>query len=213
MLAPVQWPSQLQASNPDDAKVLHLAQTMYGECGGEPDSSQSNCMNMVGSAAVRGFNKRQFAGTDWDTYLFHRFDAISNPNSASREALSGGITNDMAWKRSMQQSFGIINGHIPTMPVDYYYKPDELQDGKPPVPSPGKLKSGPTVDGYKTFTNKPDMADVQEQLQNKGYYNGLLDGVKGPVTQDALKAFQNDNNLEPDGKYGPKTKAKLFASK
>lgn len=213
MFAPVQWQSQIQASNPDDAKVLHLAQTMYGECAGDKGDAQGQCMNMVGSSAVRGFNKRQFAGTDWDTYLTHRFDAISNPNSATKEAMSGQITDEMGWKRAMQQSFGLINGYIKPMSVDYYFKPDEMPNGKAPVPNPSKLKAGPDVLDYKTFTNKTDLADVQEQLQKQGYYNGLLDGKTGPMTKQALTQFQQDNDLEPDGKYGPKTKAKLFASK
>lgn len=207
------WPGQLQASNPDDSKVLHLAQTLYGECGGLKGSDQSQCMDMVASAAVRGFNKRQFAGTDWDTYLYNRFDAIKNPNMASREALSGQISDEMGWKRAMQKSFGIMNGHIQPMPVDYYYKQDELQDGKPPVPYPSKLKKGPQVLDYQTYANKPDMADVQEKLQKLGYYQGNLDGVKGPMTTDAIKSFQQDNDLDVDGKYGPKTKAKLLALK
>lgn len=212
MFQPVQWPSSIQASNPDDAKVLHLAQTLYGECGGLKGDEQSQCMQMAGSAAVRGFNKRQFAGTDFDTYLTHRFDAISNPNSATKEAMTGQVTDELGWKKAMQKSFGLINGYIQPSSVDYYFKQDEMLDGKPPVPNPSKLKAGPTVGDYKTFTNKPDLADVQEQLQKQGYYQGLMDGKSGPMTKDALTQFQSDNDLEPDGKYGPKTKAKLFAS-
>jgi len=40
------------------------------------------------------------------------------------------------------------------------------------------------------------IADVQAQLQRDGYYDGPIDGILGPMTQDAIAAFQADNGLE-----------------
>jgi len=39
------------------------------------------------------------------------------------------------------------------------------------------------------------IVDVQLQLQRAGYYDGPVDGILGPVTQEAIAAFQADNGL------------------
>ncbi len=39
------------------------------------------------------------------------------------------------------------------------------------------------------------IVDVQSQLQRGGYYDGPIDGVLGPRTQEAIAAFQADNGL------------------
>src|SRR6266536_2343071 len=39
------------------------------------------------------------------------------------------------------------------------------------------------------------IVDVQLQLQRAGYYDGPVDGILGPMTQEAIAAFQADNGL------------------
>ena len=39
------------------------------------------------------------------------------------------------------------------------------------------------------------IADVQGALQEMGYYRGEVDGLLGPMTRDALTAYQADNGL------------------
>ena len=39
------------------------------------------------------------------------------------------------------------------------------------------------------------IADVQASLQEMGYYTGEVDGLLGPLTRDALTAYQSDNDL------------------
>ncbi len=39
------------------------------------------------------------------------------------------------------------------------------------------------------------IVDVQEQLQRAGYYDGPIDGSLGPMTREAIAAFQADNGL------------------
>lgn len=41
---------------------------------------------------------------------------------------------------------------------------------------------------------------IQQALASKGYYAGEPNGVWGPDSVDALKKFQTDQNLTPDGK-------------
>jgi peptidoglycan hydrolase-like protein with peptidoglycan-binding domain len=48
-------------------------------------------------------------------------------------------------------------------------------------------------------------AVVQEQLEALGYFEGVKDGVAGPVTVAALEAFQEDAEITVDGEFGPET--------
>jgi hypothetical protein len=48
---------------------------------------------------------------------------------------------------------------------------------------------------YNGLTPDQVTVDVQLQLQRAGYYDGPIDGILGPMTQDAIAAFQADNGL------------------
>lgn len=50
----------------------------------------------------------------------------------------------------------------------------------------------------------------QQVLKDLGYDVGAIDGALGPITEAAVMAFQRDTGLNPDGKIGPLTKAKLL---
>jgi peptidoglycan hydrolase-like protein with peptidoglycan-binding domain len=51
----------------------------------------------------------------------------------------------------------------------------------------------PTKDRYQ---------QIQQALASKGYYSGEPNGAWGPDSVEALKRFQADQNLAPDGKLG-----------
>jgi peptidoglycan hydrolase-like protein with peptidoglycan-binding domain len=50
---------------------------------------------------------------------------------------------------------------------------------------------------------------VQEALKEKGHDPGPIDGVMGPKTQEALRAFQQANNLQATGRIDAETSQKL----
>ncbi len=50
-----------------------------------------------------------------------------------------------------------------------------------------------------------DVAALQERLAELGFDPGRADGVFGPRTEEALKAFQRDYGMRPDGVCGPAT--------
>jgi hypothetical protein len=54
-----------------------------------------------------------------------------------------------------------------------------------------------------------NVAGIQKALQKLGFDPGKIDGIMGPHTQKAIKAFQQANGLTPDGIVGPKTQAAL----
>jgi N-acetylmuramoyl-L-alanine amidase len=63
------------------------------------------------------------------------------------------------------------------------------------------------------MTNAPDngVSGIQGRLHNLGYNTGPIDGILGPLTKAAIRAFQADNPpLVVDGICGPKTRAKLI---
>jgi hypothetical protein len=49
--------------------------------------------------------------------------------------------------------------------------------------------------GYNGMSPDQVTADVQQQLQRDGYYDGPIDGSLGPMTREAIAAFQADNGL------------------
>jgi hypothetical protein len=49
--------------------------------------------------------------------------------------------------------------------------------------------------GYNGMSPDQVTVDVQQQLQADGYYDGPIDGVLGPMTREAIAAFQADNGL------------------
>jgi len=44
--------------------------------------------------------------------------------------------------------------------------------------------------------------EIQQALAAKGYFKGESNGAWGPESVDALKRFQSDQKLQPDGKIG-----------
>jgi len=55
----------------------------------------------------------------------------------------------------------------------------------------------------------PQLAGLQVALRAHGLYHGTIDGVQGPRTRAALRAFQRRHGLVPDGLAGPKTRTAL----
>ena len=71
------------------------------------------------------------------------------------------------------------------------------------TPEPTTLKNGAQGQAVK---------DMQQRLRDLGYLDSWADGNFGDVTERAVKAFQSNNGLTPDGKAGPSTLKKLYAN-
>ena len=50
---------------------------------------------------------------------------------------------------------------------------------------------------------------IQQELTALGYFEGAADGILGPMTVEAITAFQTDAGITADGAYGPETYAAL----
>lgn len=54
--------------------------------------------------------------------------------------------------------------------------------------------------------------DIQEELQAQGYYTYTIDGIFGPLSEQAVRDYQADQNLQVDGIVGPNTLEKMTLS-
>jgi peptidoglycan hydrolase-like protein with peptidoglycan-binding domain len=55
----------------------------------------------------------------------------------------------------------------------------------------------------------PKVAGVQVALRSHGLYRGPIDGVRGPATSHAVRAFQRREGLRVDGVVGNRTRVRL----
>ncbi|HHX18647.1 MAG TPA: cell wall hydrolase [Clostridium sp.] len=56
------------------------------------------------------------------------------------------------------------------------------------------------------------VVQLQQALQNKGYYKSSIDGIFGKLTERAVINFQLDNKILVDGIAGKQTKSLLYSS-
>jgi murein L,D-transpeptidase YcbB/YkuD len=70
-------------------------------------------------------------------------------------------------------------------------KASARRKGKLARRTPRSYQQAPTADRYK---------EIQQALASKGYFKGEPSGAWGTDSADALKRFQADQNLMPDGK-------------
>ncbi len=71
-------------------------------------------------------------------------------------------------------------------------------------------KSTPTIATLEpAYAVTADTKEVQTRLKKWGYYTGNVDGINGPKTIAAVKAFQKKYGLTQDGIVGPLTAAKM----
>lgn len=75
-----------------------------------------------------------------------------------------------------------------------------------PAPTGSPSASGTLL---KNGATGPAVESLQKQLQQAGFEPGGTDGVFGPGTEAAVKAFQQARGLDADGVVGPRTKAAL----
>ncbi|MGM7703417.1 C40 family peptidase [Pseudalkalibacillus sp. Hm43] len=69
----------------------------------------------------------------------------------------------------------------------------------------GESTSQPTVDLLEKGDRGQEVETLQTELEKLGYYTYNLDGIFGPITEQAVKDFQAESGLTTDGIAGPKT--------
>ena len=83
----------------------------------------------------------------------------------------------------------------------------------PPAAKTGKLVLTGLDEEYDLFLGQLDPIDenpgVQARLKGLGYYNGEISQAMNPETEQAVKDFQEANNLEPTGQIDDAFRSKL----
>jgi hypothetical protein len=63
---------------------------------------------------------------------------------------------------------------------------------------------------YRRGSKGEEVSSTQRRLQKLGVYRGVIDGSFGGETEVAVRRFQREHSLEPDGDVGPLTWRALF---
>lgn len=83
----------------------------------------------------------------------------------------------------------------------------------PPGQAPAALTFGKDLIGYtEQYEERSQVAEVQVLLGKLGYDVGKVDGKFGPGTAAGIRKFQQDHNLEVDGKVSEALIASLKAA-
>ncbi|WP_280637246.1 peptidoglycan-binding protein [Alkalihalobacillus sp. BA299] len=75
--------------------------------------------------------------------------------------------------------------------------------------STAQPKPSPEKKNLKRGAQGEEVKSLQTRLKKLGYYKGTIDGIFGPVTEQAVKAFQKSKGLTVDGIVGPNTREAL----
>jgi len=96
--------------------------------------------------------------------------------------------HDRGWWRSHYDRIVFVSGGW------YYWNAGYWFPAWGYAPGITYVYDGP-IYAYNGWTPDRVTVDVQEQLARAGYYDGPIDGVLGPMTREAIAAFQADNGL------------------
>jgi hypothetical protein len=99
-------------------------------------------------------------------------------------------------------------GKSPTAPPE---KSQGVQKSSDSQNATGASDTGMTHKGMHT-AGKANVRQAQEALKAQGQDPGPIDGVMGPKTQEALRAYQRSQNLTETGRLDSETAQKLGIS-
>jgi N-acetylmuramoyl-L-alanine amidase len=127
----------------------------------------------------RGGNARIINNWGGGAFRGERYAAFRNYNRQ---------WHDQGWWRSHYDRIVFVNGGWYYWNAGYWF-PAWGYD-----PYVTYVYDGP-IYAYGGFSPDQVTVNVQEALADAGYYDGPIDGVLGPMTRDAIAAFQADNGL------------------
>jgi hypothetical protein len=137
-------------------------------------------VNRTGNAAYyRGGNVRVTNNWRGDAFRGQRYAAFRNYNRQ---------WHNRSWWRSHYDRIIFVNSGW------YYWNAGYWFPAWGYAPSVSYVYDGP-IYAYNGWTPDRVTVNVQEQLARAGYYDGPIDGVLGPMTREAIAAFQADNGL------------------
>lgn len=137
-------------------------------------------VNRTGNAAYyRGGNVRVTNNWRGDAFRGQRYAAFRNYNRQ---------WHDRGWWRSHYNRIVFVNNGW------YYWNAGYWFPAWGYAPSVSYVYDGP-IYGYNGLSPDQVTVNVQQQLARAGYYDGPIDGALGPMTREAIAAYQADNGL------------------
>ena len=98
--------------------------------------------------------------------------------------------HDSGWYRSNFSRVELIGGGYYYFNNGYWYPAWGYDQG-----AQYYAYDGPIYVGQRAEPPDQVIADVQSALKDMGYYTGDVDGLLGPLTREALTAYQGDHGL------------------
>ena len=137
-------------------------------------------VNRTGNAAYyRGGNVRVTNNWRGDAFRGQRYAAFRNYNRQ---------WHDRSWWRSHYNRIVFVNNGW------YYWNAGYWFPAWGYAPSVSYVYDGP-IYAYNGLSPDQVTVNVQQQLARAGYYDGPIDGALGPMTREAIAAYQADNGL------------------
>ncbi len=144
-------------------------------------NNQSNVVNPGRNSAAINRQRNVAITNNWRSAQFsgQRYAAFHNYQRQ---------WHDRTWWRSHFNTIVFVNGGW------YYWNTGYWYPAWGYAPYAYYPYDGP-IYGYNSLAPDQVIVDVQTQLQRDGYYAGPIDGVLGPMTRQAIAAFQADHGL------------------
>jgi hypothetical protein len=131
------------------------------------------------TAFYRGRNARVTNNWRGDAFRGQRYAAFRNYNRQ---------WHNRSWWRSHYDRIVFVNNGW------YYWNAGYWFPAWGYAPSVSFVYDGP-IYGYNGLSPDQVTVNVQQQLASAGYYDGPIDGLLGPMTREAIAAYQADNGL------------------
>ena len=158
------------AKKPDPQKVQQI-KTQHANFRAQPKPQQVPAVSFNQSYRIQG--SEQWQGPQYEVFRSYRPE-----------------WRDQGWYRSRYSRVELIGGGYYYFNNGYWY-PAWGYD-----PSAAYYAyDGPIYVGQRAQPPDQVIADVQAVLQEMGYYRGEVDGLLGPLTREALTAYQADQGL------------------
>jgi len=144
------------------------------------NQNRNLAVNRTGNAAYyRGGNARITNNWRGDAFRGQRYAAFRNYHRQ---------WHDRSWWRSHCDRIVFVNNGW------YYWNAGYWFPAWGYAPSVTYVYDGP-IYAYNDLSPDQVTVNVQEQLARAGYYDGPIDGMLGPMTREAIAAYQADNGL------------------
>ena len=174
--------ARLASAPPDTANVnrFHNANEFRNRNNVTINRNQKFAVNRTQNAAFyRGRNVTITNNWHGDAFRGQRYAAFRNYNRQ---------WHDRGWWRSHYTRIIFVNSGWWYWNAGYWFPAWGY------APSVSFVYDGP-IYAYNGLSPDQVTVNVQEQLAAAGYYDGPIDGVLGPMTREAIAAYQADNGL------------------